>query len=72
LKASPVRKAPFSPISWKQPERMEMRAAPVCQPVAMACISTISAKAAVSTSISADSRSSTSTMPKGAGQSPSR
>ena len=42
------------------------------QPVAMAWISTITARIDVSSTMSADSRSSTRTMPKGAGQSPRR
>jgi pyridoxine/pyridoxamine 5'-phosphate oxidase len=68
---SPVRKAPQMPISWNWKSAWKCRPR-ASQPVATAWISTMSAKVEVRTTMSADSRSSTSTMPKGAGQSPSR
>ena len=58
------------PISWNWNSAWKWR--PCASQPPLAYISTGSATQAVSSSISADRRSTTSTMPNGAGQSPSR
>ena len=70
LKRSPVRKTPLSPISWNW--KRGWKCAPARCQRARENTSAARPSTLVSTSIKADRRSSTSTMPNSGGQSPSR